>query len=607
MNLTVKLLGRPALLRGAGPAYQFRSRKSWAVLAYLLRAERPPSRSQLSALLFPDADDPARALRWSLAEVRRGLGAGTVLEGDPLVLRLPPGTVVDLDVVTRGAWPDAVAAVDVEAELLEGLAVRGSAAFDTWLLGQRRHASAACEAALHEAALGAMSAGDLPGATAYAVRLVAREPLDENHQALLIRLYRTAGDDEAARAQLETCTELLARELGVEPGPVVMAAMRRPPQGLPGVTDEADVDALVEAGVAAVSAGAVDAGITSLRTAARFADAGGLTGLRIRARIALGEALVHATRGLDEDGLAALHEADRIAVDAGRTEAAAQARAELGYVDFLRARYDRAERHLADALALAGSSPAVAAKATTYLGSVAADRADYPRALALLPEAVRLARLAGEPRREAYALSMLGRLHLLRGDRDEAARLLDEAVALATAEHWLSFLPWPQAIRGEVQLRRGDADGAAELLRQAFARACRLGDPCWEGISGRGLALVAEATGDADLAFGLLADAAARCVRLADPYVWLEAYILDAQCELGVRHGHPATTVWVGRLRELASRAGMRELVVRSLLHGAALGRTGDLESAVLLAADLDNPALTAELDRSATGRTYGS
>ena len=60
--------------------------------------------------------------------------------------------------------------------------------------------------------------------------------------------------------------------------------------------------------------------------------------------------------------------------------------------------------------------------------------------------------------------------------------------------------------------------------------------------------------------------------RLADPYVWLDAHILDALCELGRRHDHPETRGWAEAMRELASRTGMKELTVRAMLHSAALG-----------------------------------
>jgi len=193
---------------------------------------------------------------------------------------------------------------------------------------------------------------------------------------------------------------------------------------------------------------------------------------------------------------------------------------------------------------------------------------------------------------QAYGLSMLGRIGLLRGDLDQARQQLEAAIYLADRSRWLSFLPWPQALLGAVQLAGGELTRADETLHQAFARAAQLEDPCWEGMSARGLALVAEASGDVEQAFSLLADARERCNRHCDAYTWLDAYILDAQSELGLRHGHPGTSGWVESLRDLASRTGMRELTVRSMLHGAALGNPGDATAATLLAADIDNPLL---------------
>jgi tetratricopeptide (TPR) repeat protein len=406
-------------------------------------------------------------------------------------------------------------------------------------------------------------------------------------QALLIRLYRMAGDDEAAAKQFAACAKALRSELGVAPGPAVQAAMRQPGYAPGEVADDATIEALVEAGSAAVSAGVLEAGVASLRTAARLADGAGATRLRVGSRLVLAEALVHALGGLDEEGLAALHEADEIALADGLLNDVAQARAELGYVDFLRGRYDRAELWLTDALEYAGGAPSVRVKAMTYLGSVESDRASYRRAAGLLERAVTLSRAAGEPRRQAYALSMLGRISLFRGALDAAAGQLDASIKLAEHDHWLAFLPWPQALRGEVQLARDDPAGAAELLQHAFARACQLGDPCWEGMAGRGLALVAEATGDTERAFALLADARVRSGRLAEPYLWLDGYILDAQCELGRRHGHPDTGTWIETLRNLACRSGMRELTLRSLQHGAALGREGDAAAAAALADEI--------------------
>ncbi len=356
--------------------------------------------------------------------------------------------------------------------------------------------------------------------------------------------------------------------------------------------DEASINAVTEAGAAAVSAGALAAGVASFETAVRMADAAGAESLRVETRLVLAEALIHTLGGLDEAGLATLTEAERIAIADGNAEDAARTRTELGYVDFLRGRYDRAERSLAQVLAEPAVSPSVTAKAMTYLGSVASDRADYPRAVSLLEEAVQTSRAAGEPRLEVYALSMLGRVGLLRDDLEVATQQLRAAIELAEREHWLSFLPWPQAMLGEALLAGGDEAGAAACLEQSFARACQIGDPCWEGISARGLALVAAAAGDLDRAVGVLLDARSRTTRLADPYVWLDVHILDALCAVGRRLDHPQTRGWVEEMHERSSRSGMRELTVRAMLHGAALGSQGDADAALLLAADIDNPGL---------------
>jgi DNA-binding SARP family transcriptional activator len=596
MTLTIQLLGRPRFDRGA-ETYQFRSRKSWALLTYLLLTGRPPTRSDLAALLFDGTDDPLRALRWCLAEIRRALAGHAVVEGDPVVLRLSTDTTVDVAVVTKGSWEDAVQLPQLGSGLLDGLSVSDAATFESWLLSERRRVAAASEAILHEAAVGSMSRGALREAVGYAVRVVTMSPLDENHHALLIRLYRMVGDDEAAQRQLAICTELFDAELGVRPGRAVAAAMRERRSHPDVLADSASIEAVIEAGSAAVSAGAIETGVDSLHAAVRLADGAPESGLQVTSRLVLASALVHSIGGLDEEGMAELLAANDIALARGDHAAVAEARAELGYVDFLRARYDRAEVWLSEALEFGRHSALVQAKATTYLGSVESDRANYGKALSLLEDGARMSRKVGDIRREAYAVAMLGRIHLLRNDLDTAGAHLDASIELCERDHWLAFIPWPQALRGEVELARGDISRAAAVLDQAFARACQLGDPCWEGMSARGQALVADANGEADRAFDLLADARTRCNRLSDPYVWLDGYILDAQCTVGRRHGHPDLPQWIDMLRELASRTGMRELTVRSLLHGAAIGERGDAAAAAaVLAADIVNPQLDALL-----------
>jgi hypothetical protein len=104
---------------------------------------------------------------------------------------------------------------------------------------------------------------------------------------------------------------------------VLKAAIRERRHEPDEVADEATIEAIIEAGTAAVGAGALDAGVLSLRSAARFADGSGQARLRVTARLVLAEALIHSLGGLDEEGLATLYEADRIALGNGLPDAVA--------------------------------------------------------------------------------------------------------------------------------------------------------------------------------------------------------------------------------------------------------------------------------------------
>ena len=108
MSRTIHLLGRPRIENPSGDAYEFRSRKSWALLAFLVLGDRPPTRSRLASLLFAEADDPLRALRWNLSEIRRGLGEAGSIEGDPVVLERPDDAKVYVEIILRGSWDEAV-------------------------------------------------------------------------------------------------------------------------------------------------------------------------------------------------------------------------------------------------------------------------------------------------------------------------------------------------------------------------------------------------------------------------------------------------------------------------------------------------------------------
>jgi hypothetical protein len=159
-----------------------------------------------------------------------------------------------------------------------------------------------------------------------------------------------------------------------------------------------------------------------------------------------------------------------------------------------------------------------------------------------------------------------------------------------------AFLSWPESFRGEVDLVTGDLASAEARFEHAYALGCRVGDPCWEGISMRGLGLVAAARGDLPHAVELLVEAPRLCRRLPDTYLWIEVYALDALCSVGVTHGVESAARWIDQLEATAARRGIRELVLRAAVYRARIGEPGAAAVARSLAAEIDSPALVSLL-----------
>jgi DNA-binding SARP family transcriptional activator len=592
--LAIYLLGRPHVTSGGGRRPAPRGRKGWALLTYLLTTASAPSREWLAELLFSDADDPLNALSWNLSQLRRLLGPETSITGGPVELRLPPGTFVDLRVLTAGTWVQAIAVPGLGRDLLEGMAFPSSPAFEAWLLAERWRFAGAAQNALREAARAKLAGGDADRAVEFASRVVAASPLDEEAQELLIRAYAATGDRAAAQRQRDSCVALFRAELGTDPGPAVLEAADPAPR--PNLQERpatrATMAVALETGLAALDAGAVDAAVASLRQAVAQAYEANDPSLQARALLALGSALVHGVRGRDGEGAGVLLEAIEVAERIGDPAPGAQAHRELGYIELLRGRYDRAERWLRTAVSLAGDDPAEQAWAHAVRGVALTDVGHHTDALRELNEAVRLARETNVGPVEAWALTFIGRSHLLRRDFDLAREALAAGLDLARQQRWTAFVPLPEALLADVDLAEGHIDAAAAAYEHAYALAIQLGDPCWEGIAARGIGLIADRRGDPESALRWVSEARERCVRLPDAWLWVEGYCLDALCTLATEHRRPAAARWTADLEALATRTGMRELVARAYVHHSRLGDRTAMDAARVLAAEVDNPAV---------------
>ena len=573
----------------------------WALLAYLIRSEAPVSRERLAALLFAEADDPLGTLRWNLAELRRLLGIKDILRGEPIELHLPTDSQVDLERVIHGTWRQAMSVPTIGGVFLEGLSFPTCPAFETWLLTERRHLANASAGVMREAALGRIAAGAPGDSVQLARKLVGVDPLDESYQALLIRSLAASGDREGARAQLEACRALLIKELGVEPGPDVRNAVDAPvaPPPRRAMVGSASARAHMDAGEAAIAAGAVDAGLTSLRSAAAEAEAIGDASLEAQALLALGSSLIHAPRGRDEEGSVVLHRAIDVASEAGLDRVVAGSRRELGYVEMLAARYDRGRTWLEQALDAVGDDAGEEAMIRAVLGGCWSDTAHYPEAKAELERSLALAEEVGASKQIAFTSAFLARVLLLTGDVDEARSLALRAKLTAEQEGWTSFVAWPESFVGDCFLAEGDVEGAADAYEHAFALGCQIGDPCWEGVGARGIGLVKERRGLVDEAIDWLDDARTRCVRIADAYMWVETYCQDALCQIAIPHGVEGAPRFVEELEASAASRGMREFVARAHLHRYRLGDEKALDAATVLAANIANPSLHEALDEA--------
>jgi hypothetical protein len=134
--VTIRLLGKPAVDHEGQSDRSPRGKKAWALLAYLVLSERPPTRRQVAEMLFGNADDPLRALRWTLAELRRCVGDALTLDGDPLQYTAARATLIDVALLADDDT-DPATLLDMDGVLLDGVDLSGHEAFDSWLIVAR--------------------------------------------------------------------------------------------------------------------------------------------------------------------------------------------------------------------------------------------------------------------------------------------------------------------------------------------------------------------------------------------------------------------------------------------------------------------------------------
>jgi DNA-binding SARP family transcriptional activator len=242
-RLTLHVLGTPEL-RDGDRLLTFRSRKALALLIYLAIENRPASREEIAALLWPDTEaSRARGLlRSTLNYVRQAfrateLDAAEVLNVEGALLRVnraaialdvaqieqaiaaTHGNPAEWDAVWRASALQQIqqAAASYRGEALAGFALPDAPEFEEWASVQREHWHQQYSLILERLVRLSEVGGDLASARDTAAQWVAHDRLNEESHRQLMQLQAALGDRTAALHSYEIYADLLATELHAAP------------------------------------------------------------------------------------------------------------------------------------------------------------------------------------------------------------------------------------------------------------------------------------------------------------------------------------------------------------------------------------------------------
>lgn len=220
---SVRLLGDLSVMRNGQPVPLPASRRTRALLGYLIATGAPQSRQALCDLLWEGPDDPRAALRWSLTKLRPVLddAAAVRLEADrERVAFAAHGAPVDIvqlmSLLAGGAQTASLASLEAAAallhgEFLAGLDLANCYRFYHWCAAERERYDAVRHDVL--TTLIARLQDDPARALPHGRALVAAEPLAESAHATLVKLLAAADRYPDAEQHYAYARDLLRREL----------------------------------------------------------------------------------------------------------------------------------------------------------------------------------------------------------------------------------------------------------------------------------------------------------------------------------------------------------------------------------------------------------
>ncbi len=250
-HLKIQILGPPNIYHD-DQIVQVNRQIPRAILYYLAAEPGVTAREKLLDLFWPD-QDPERArtrLREALSRLRSSIPDPALIQATPEVLWLDKNrSQVDLDHYWRllesagtASWsipdrtpiPHPIATALEQAAylwhghyLLEGARLPSTPAFDEWLTTSNAQLIEQQVRVLGRLATHAIASGNLMQAVEYIQFALEFDPLDEELVFQFISLRLELGQVQQARKAYEDFSALLLREMGMPPGPQLVALSQR--------------------------------------------------------------------------------------------------------------------------------------------------------------------------------------------------------------------------------------------------------------------------------------------------------------------------------------------------------------------------------------------
>lgn len=203
------------------------------LLVLIALSEGAIDRRHAAASLWPDGNDERAAGNLRSALWRLRCAQIDIIESDKQLLRLRPGTLVDVREVVD--WTDRLDAGSLTSADLHAVTWRTAALdllpgwYDNWVLFERERIRQRLLHALEALSRHLVATGRCGEAVDVAIVTVSADPLRETANRALIEAHLAEGNVVEARRAYERYRDLVHRELGVDPGHELLSLVRGHP------------------------------------------------------------------------------------------------------------------------------------------------------------------------------------------------------------------------------------------------------------------------------------------------------------------------------------------------------------------------------------------